>query len=345
MRGIAPGKVILSGEHAVVYGKPALLMAVNRFAESVVTPIRSGAVSVRLADFAISEIIHDDELLRMKEQLRARYVEFCQGKRPIREVLDNPSQLISFVVAGTREFVEAQRLPGLEISVSSDIPIGCGMGSSAATIWSVIFALADFAGIERSRPELYELALEAERLQHGYIGADVCITYHGGCIRFAGGKLVEKLPPPKMRLFLVNTGSPQSSTGECVSAVRERFAKSEIWNDFAAVTDEFQTALMDSKPLRVRELVVANERLLEQIGVVPERVQSFIRRIEVAGGAAKVSGAGAIRGEGSGIVLVFSEQDPKLLCEEYEYLALPFECYTPAEVSPAGMPSDREQRT
>ena len=123
-------------------------------------------------------------------------------------------------------------------------------------------------------------------------------------------------------MYLVQTGTPQTTTGECVSRVREQHANSPIWNDFEAVTNAMENALVTNNRRDIRDAVRENHQLLTRIGVVPEKVQSFIRDVEAAGFAAKVCGAGAVAGDAGGMVLVFAARPPTALCKTYGFEAL-----------------------
>ena len=66
------------------------------------------------------------------------------------------------------------------------------------------------------------------------------------------------------------------------------------------MTEEVRTYLENNEQSKLYESIRANHRLLDQIGVVPERVGQFIREIESHGGAAKICGAGSVDGEAAG---------------------------------------------
>ena len=105
--------------------------------------------------------------------------------------------------------------------------------------------------------------------------------------------------------------------------VRLRHGNEEIWDDFAAVTREMEQALAANDPDRIREAVRENHRLLQVIGVVPDKVASFIRAIEALGGAAKICGAGATAGDRAGVVWVSTDADPSAICRDFGYPVLP----------------------
>jgi len=208
---------------------------------------------------------------------------------------------------------------GFKIQLHSNIPIGCGMGSSAATVLSTLRAIGHYFRVD-FRPEWYQAySLEAENLQHGHAsGVDTYISLHGGCARFQEGR-AEKIPLPRMPMHLVNTGTPITSTGECVTHVRERFSQSRIWEDFETITRAMEIALAQNNIEEIQRLIRENHRLLSEIGVVPEKVQGFVADVEKWGAAAKICGAGACGGDNAGIVLVCSEKAPKEVCERYGY--------------------------
>jgi len=83
-----------------------------------------------------------------------------------------------------------------------------------------------------------------------------------------------------------------------------------------------EAALAANDRRDIRDAVRENHKLLTKIGVVPEKVQSFIREVEAAGHAAKICGAGAVAGENGGMVLVFANQQPDALCQKYGYTPL-----------------------
>jgi mevalonate kinase len=320
MKAIAPGKLILSGEHAVVYGRPAIAMAVDRNAQSIVVP-EGGAeeIAFNLQDLKLQESFTVRALHELKNRVMRNYHLFLEGKLGIRDVLYKPIELFQFAFITILDGLHLKVANGLKIHLHSNIPIGCGMGSSAATVLSVLRGIGHYFRVE-FRPEWYlAYSLEAENLQHGHAsGVDTYISLNGGCARFQKGE-AHQLPLPRMPMHLVHTGVPETTTGECVARVRERFGDSRVWDDFAGVTSAMERALSGNNLEEIQAVIRENNRLLVQIGVVPDRVQNFITDIEKQGAAAKICGAGAVAGDKGGMVLVASERAPKELCDQYGY--------------------------
>lgn len=318
LKAVAPGKIILSGEHAVVYGAPALVMAIDRNAVFELTPQQDERITFDLAgDSAESFTLL--ALEDFKRRVTRNYHDFTEGKVGIRDVLTKPVDLFKFAFIHTLDGLHRKLDNGLCLKLRSSIPVGCGMGSSAATVLSELRALGHYLRVD-FRPEwYYEFSLEAERLQHGTpSGVDSYISLHGGCARFQDGQ-AQSVALPRVKMFLVQTGMPEATTGECVMQVQESFRTSSIWSEFEAVTDAMEQALAANHTERIYELVRENNRLLCSIGVVPKRIQQFIRTIEAWGGAAKVCGAGSIQGEQAGSVIVFAPESPEAICEQFGY--------------------------
>ncbi|MCX6997839.1 MAG: mevalonate kinase [Kiritimatiellaeota bacterium] len=321
MKAIAPGKIILSGEHAVLYGRPALAMAVNRHAETVIAPEILEEISFDLTDMQESERFTIRALRELKSRVLKNYLLFLDGQLGIREVLRKPVELFEFAFINLLDGLHLKiEEKGLNIKLHSTIPIGCGMGSSAATILCVLRAIGHYFRVD-FRPDWYlTYSIEAEKLQHGQSsGVDPYISLHGGCARFQNGQ-AEQLALPRTPMYLVQTGRPLTTTGECVSQVRARIGEqSALWNDFEAVTRAMETALAVNDAREIRRVVRENHLLLTQLGVVPDQVQGFIRELEAQGAAAKICGAGAIAGDQGGMVLVFADRVPADLCRKYGY--------------------------
>lgn len=319
MRALAPGKIILSGEHAVVHGKPALVMAVDRYAEATINSNTESRVHFELVDFDENSSLTLQALRELKGRLLRNYQMFLNGELGIRDVLKKPFHLFQFLLITLIDGVQLKLDRGLDILLRSDIPVGSGMGSSAATLVSVLKGLAEFFKLDFKADDFFAYGLEAEKLQHGKpSGVDPYISLHGGFVRFQN-KQAQKLAMPQVPFSIVNTGLPRATTGECVSFVSEHFATSQIWDDFEAVTNEMQHALLGENLHGVQYCVRENHKLLTTIGVVPHTVQNFIRDIEKAGGAAKIAGAGSVRGERGGMVAVYADPVPTDVINRYGY--------------------------
>jgi mevalonate kinase len=326
MKVRAPGKLILSGEHAVVYGHPALAMAVDRYVTLEITQHMTSGISFNLidlnrqCDFTFSGL--DELSVRVKE----RYKLFQKGIVGVRDILSNPLELVQFALALL--FQEYPFSNGIKIQVQSSIPMGCGMGSSAATILSVLFGVAEYLQLHIPEEKYYPLALEAENMQHGHSsGIDLQTSLYGGCIYRQDGQVVKR-KAPSLSMFLVNTGTPTVSTGECVTHAAPYFKTSKIGDDFAAVTQSLDQALLANALLESKQVIRANHQLLKTIGVVPEKVCRFIHDIEASAGAAKICGAGAIAGDSAGMVLVMIEDETLLknINLPFGYSILPIQC-------------------
>ncbi len=217
MKVYAPGKLILSGEHAVVYGKPALAMAVNRYVKSSVSPQLLPLVSFDLSDLAYEHGLTFTALNHLKSRVKQNYQRFISGDFKIRDVLQKPVELAQFAFSLFLETLNLKLTQGMKIHVQSDIPIGCGMGSSAATVLSIVHAIAHHLQIELSAEKIFRLSLQAENMQHGYSsGLDLKVCLQGGCILVKDGETHSRAVP-NLPMYLVNTGTPKTTTGECVS--------------------------------------------------------------------------------------------------------------------------------
>jgi mevalonate kinase len=315
MHSIAPGKIILCGEHAVVYASPALVMAVNRHAHCRIQS-NDDNIHLSLKDLDVHFSLQVKDLAKVTSHIRQRFDSFLKNKVPIRNVLQNPQDL--YLLALDTFHQHHGLKSGLDLEIYSDLMIGSGMGSSAATLASLYHALYTTFDLSVELDDIYALTLETEHFQHGNpSGIDPYIATFGGFIRFEDRKpVVLDILPPKFHL--IYTGSPSSTTGECVMAVK-KFSNSDIWQSFTDTTNLFEHAIKSGQYRLLIKAVKDNHRLLDEIGVVPARINKFICNIEHKGGAAKISGAGCIKGPHAGLVIAFMDTDPQELCHEFGY--------------------------
>lgn len=277
-----PGKVILMGEHAVVYGKPALIAAVNR------------RLRVTVSDSDRPELIADE------------------GKDYIQHV-----QAIVLKHFGIRE-----NHP-VKIEVSSDIPAGYHLGSSAAVAAGVVGALSYHLRKVWNPTLINQRAYEAEKYIHqNASGVDPAAVVSGGLIWYRREldflRSIWQFPfgmPNALNNFcLVDTGRPVESTGEMVAFVNEkRKAKSEtyekLFTENEKQTKRVAVAIKEGNEGELIDAIRTGERTLEGMGVVSKKIIPLIRAIEKAGGAAKILGGGGRKG-GVGFLLCY-HHDPE----------------------------------
>jgi len=323
MKAISPGKLILSGEHSVVYDRPAVAMAIDRSVVATVEESDDGQISFDLPDVEERDSFTILALQDFKRRAANNYRLFLDGQLGIRDVLYKPIDLFKFGFITLLDGMHRTLDSGIVIKLKSNLPVGSGLGSSAASVLSELRALGHYLRVDFKPEWYYEFSLESEKLQHGHpSGVDSYISLYGGCAAFEAGK-ARSVPLPRMQMYLVETGTPETSTGECVVRVKEQFEHDMIWDDFESVTREVETAVRENNEALMRSLLRENHRLLCRIGVVPRKVQQFIDDVETAGGAAKICGAGSTHGEKGGVVLVLADFMPSALADKYGYKISP----------------------
>ncbi len=294
----APGKTILFGEHAAVYGHPALVAALDH---RMTVTARASASSER-------------GTLRL-EIPALRIARTVASTHAVDTVTEPGDLAILAVTIGTADM--EPHPAGFHLLVESAIPSGAGFGSSAALAVAVVAACRRACGDDIAADEIARLAVSIERHQHGRAsGVDVQAVLRGGvlmCRRLDDGVLErEELPAAERPLDafrLFHTGAPNETTGAMVGAVRRLYDREparvrEAFASIEAATRDGRDALVRGDGAALVPIVRRAEAALEAIGVVPLAVLESIRAIEADGGAAKISGAGGLTGAGAGLVLV-----------------------------------------
>ena len=207
----------------------------------------------------------------------------------------------------------------MTLHVKSDLPVGSGFGSSAAVAVGLVGGVLCFMEGVAARPLVDRIAFDVERRQHGMpSGVDHRTVLQGGILwaeRSSGGELlttpVEGGQLLGSRIQVLHTGQPSETTGDVVAAVRQLAYEDQAGFDrllhrMESSVDGFRDWLRSGAGDLDRAITAIRdyETCLEAIGVVPASVQQAIREVEALGGAAKISGAGALSGEAAGCLLV-----------------------------------------
>ncbi|HIQ40152.1 MAG TPA: hypothetical protein EYH46_03145 [Sulfurivirga caldicuralii] len=314
--GRACAKLILSGEHSIVAGQPALAIPIPLYTHAHVHFEAGGSPGffVRLKNFNQAAQLMGAELAALGAQKHQLW------QQSQKNVLDNPFDLVWLTLWQFQQW-----LPLAEghyaIEIDGHGLIGRGLGSSAAVVISLIRALLKLVEVPLADDALLTLATRIEHYVHGRSsGLDPAVLLHETPLwveRTPTGLHTEPFVATIPPFHLIDTGEPLSRTGECVAAVRQRFpAHHPIWPAFGDTTRMVRTALQQQDDPTLRDALCTNHVLLRKIGVVPDAVNGLIAILN-RHGAAKISGAGAIRGQAAGVVIHFGDPLPETVLSRH----------------------------
>ncbi len=317
------------GEHAAVYGRPAVVAALDLrlSVEAGLTPsagsAAGGEVRLVLPDVGVEETHRWSRVVEYSELARRRWRAFEAGE----ELLVGhraSSALVRIAVGEALASLPPPAASGLtgrnlELRLQSAIPVGAGFGSSAAAAVGVVAVVRALAGSRvRSPDELAAIeaaALEVERRQHGLpSGIDSGTVLRGGVLlvrRSGSGLRFDDLPRPAWlsgAVEILDSGTPNQTTGAVVAAVRRRVddepeRTAALFDRIGAAVESFRAALEEGGLREAKAAVADGHRALVELGVTPPAIARRVASVEAAGGAAKISGAGALGGESAGALI------------------------------------------
>jgi len=268
----APGKIILFGEHFVVYGGKAILCAINKRITVTAKTISENKISIKSS---IGNLV-------------------LAPKRPLTEV---DIQLRPFYYLADKMIQKFDEKSGMEITIDSEIPLGVGLGSSSACC---VAGAAAISGVftEKSKEEILQMAIEAEKtLFPNTSGADCTVCTFGGIMQYDKHTGHSKIDfEPRFHLVIANS-KIEHSTKEVVSIVNhfkekneERFSK--ICNDEDNLIDDVLVCLKKNDLKGIGINIIKNQEYLESIGVSNEKLRNMIELANKSSFGAKITGAG-----------------------------------------------------
>lgn len=288
----APGKMILCGEHAVVYRQPAIAIPVQQ-------------LHTKTQIFARPLAPKGEILLKADAIGVDGNAEDLEKSHPIRAALEL-----------VKAYFSIQSLPACEIHITSSIPIAAGLGSSASVSVSLVSALAKFIGHPLKTTEINSLAYEVEKLHHGNpSGVDNTVIAYNQPVYFVRGEAIEFVAvSAPVHLVIADTGI-HASTSEAVAKVRQSWQNSpaEFEDSFAQIgqiTRQIREHLQMGKMTEIGPLMNLNHTLLQSLGVSCAELDTLVNAAMQAGAlGAKLSGGGL---GGNMIALVQAEQSASI---------------------------------
>lgn len=270
----APGKIILFGEHAVVYKHPAIAAAIDLRAKSSITA-SSKQISVLSVPDLFPKKPFDLNLTSFPETLTA----------------------LKFVIDSLLEVTESSKNPTIEIS--SQIPPSAGLGSSAAVSVSLIASLSKFLGMNINLHEINKLAYESEKIIHSFpSGIDNTISTYGGGILYENGVMKElSFQLSSNYVVIINSLIPRN-TKDLVENVRKKYEKNPnaiqgIFHNIHNIVIDAEKALKAGDLTQIGELMSSNHQLLSDLGVSHRTLDEIVKILaEKRALGSKLTGAG-----------------------------------------------------
>lgn len=283
----APGKIILFGEHFVVYQNRAILGAINKYA--TVTTEKTNTDNILISSsLGQSSIQKDEDVSNVEKKFR-------------------PFFYIAKQVIEKNNFEK-----GITIKIESDIPIGAGLGSSSACCVAAAASILNLFNITDEK-EVLELAINAEKtIFPNTSGADCTVSVSGGIIEYQKEKGFSKIETENEFNFIIIDSEQVHSTDKVVERVRKfKENNSDVFTELCSEEERLIVKALDSMKKNDLETIgkcmAQNQMFLEQIGVSNDELLSITKEIEKITFGAKITGAGD-----GGCIIALTQKDDDL---------------------------------
>ncbi|MEM2918279.1 MAG: mevalonate kinase [Candidatus Altiarchaeota archaeon] len=272
----APGKVILLGEHAAVYGNPVLVAAIN---------LRTYVIAEKNST---SEISIESRELKFKEKFPLSKIHEMKKRRELSLTIE--------AVERVHEFTN-EKLCGWDIAINSEIPVASGLGSSASLASALVLAISKELGVNLKKREIANLAWQIENIIHKKSsGVDPFAVTFGGIMLYRSGKFTRVKVKKYPEITIGDTGI-SSDTGTVVLDVmklKEKFPK--FFNFYLRASKEIVISgrkfLEKGDMENFGKLMNINHGLLSAIGVSHPKLEELVWAARKNSLGAKICGAG-----------------------------------------------------
>jgi mevalonate kinase len=281
-QGRGHGKVILLGEHSVVYGRPAIAAGLDRGCSARVERAQPGAPdTLSVEPWGVSVSAAQPENDPDRELLRRGFAVVC-------EALD----------ARWRALGRAAR-PSIRLHANLEIPGGAGLGGSAALSVAVVRAIDLVLDTPQDPEALVAASIAWERVFHGNpSGVDSAMAVHGGLARYVRGQPLLHVRGAKPLQLVVGNSGEHGSTKSTVASVARQHARDpikaeQIFDAIAALVNNAQSALEAGEHARLGQLMDLNQKLLNGLLLSTTKLEDMCQRARGAGAlGAKLTGGG-----------------------------------------------------
>ncbi len=268
----APGKVILFGEHAVVYGRPALAV-----------PVTQVHADVKVEDSPAPGVWVDAPDISLRCEISS-----LPATHALRTVIESVFRTLNIFAP-----------PPLQIRVTSTIPVASGLGSGAAVSVALIRALSFHLAHPLPDEQVNTLAYETEKLHHGTpSGIDNTVITYAKPVYFLRGQPTQTFNVAcPFTLVIADTGIA-APTRESVGDVRKLWQAEPtrweaVFDKVGQIVQAARHAIESGAWARLGPLMNANHSLLQEMTVSSPELDRMVLAAREAGAlGAKLSGGG-----------------------------------------------------
>lgn len=275
----APGKIILFGEHAVVYGHPAIAVPISQ--------VQARAIVTANPSKASGEVEIQAPNIGLQSHLNAL----------------PPDHPFAVIIEQVASALQIPRLPAFTLRITSTIPVSSGLGSGTAVSVASIRALSAFLGHPLPDERVSDLAFEVEKLHHGTpSGIDNTVITYAKPVYYAPGdgneKIIETFQVARPFTLVIGDTGVQSSTASSVGLVRQAWQAEKdryehIFNEIGNISQIARQAIEVGQEEALGPLMDENQALLLEMGVSSPELETLIQAAHSAGAqGAKLSGGG-----------------------------------------------------
>ncbi|MBI2338068.1 mevalonate kinase [Candidatus Daviesbacteria bacterium] len=298
----APGKLMLFGEHAVVYGRPCIVTAVGQRMRATVELLDKPVFELEAPDVKVTGYKKPMDQLGVDDIPKgAKFVEMAVKNFMENVILGNevtPESARS-VDSGRGRHGDLARMTGISITTQSEFSSQFGFGSSSASTVCVIKAISEITGANLDNRAIFDLAYKTVLdIQGKGSGFDVAAAVYGGTLYYiTPGKTIEPLNIESLPLIVGYSGI-KADTVTLMNQVSELAQENpqmveDIYNNIGKLVEQAKVAILSKDWTTLGELMNSNQKLLENLGVSIEKFDNMILGAKAAGAyGAKLSGAG-----------------------------------------------------
>ena len=327
----ASGKIILFGEHAVVYGEPALAVPVKKlFAEAEVSTVPRAGIRIAAPNIGLYEelprLAREHPLASVVDAVFvALGLDVAKETRKVSKALQAKYRTTSEKNSDKSETQEKpfeSEKKGIEIKITSTIPIASGLGSGAAVSVAIIRALSAYLGKPLDDEKVNEIAYKVEKIHHGTpSGIDNTVVTYGKPIFFVKDNPIELLEVAKPFTLLIADTGISAPTKKSVADVRKLWEENPqkmnvLFATAGSIVRTARQSIEGGHPERLGALMNENHRILREMDVSCQELDDLTEASLNSGAfGAKLSGGG--RG-GNMIALSAKENAPEISAALYE---------------------------